>query len=350
MRYLTEPNVTVLIITYRRPHTLRLVLEGLKRQSYRDFELVVVIKEPCDEANKLLEDYGRVYCLNVVIQKSGFAPEAFDMGIEVARGQIIVFLDDDAVPESNWLEAHVKTYDEHEGLGGVAGNDILAKIASDGSLVPLPELTVSSTKLYLDWMKHNYISRPLRRMSNWLTFFGRDGLVHHNPKALLKDELKESVPSLLFLGANMSVKKEAIKGFRLSESLTVTSFLFEQHLSYPILQRGYNIIYNPDPKVWHIVHPESLGRFFQKPISAAIRDAEYILSFYAIKQFEPEVSWMSYITELSLLIVGRFLGARKYGFKISIYRIYGLLYGFIIGALEDKKAVRNSLVKMFKSK
>lgn len=347
-RYLTDPYATVLIITYKRPKTLPYVLEGLKKQNYKDFEVVVVAKELDDDAKNLLDKYRKDLDLRVMIQNKGFAPEAYDMGFDAAKGQVIAFLDDDAIPKTNWLEEHVKSFQESHKLGGVAGDDISIEIKKDGAIAEVPERRVHPIYLRISSLKNYCLSRPLSKMNGWYIFFGRDGLAHHHPKYLLKNEVKSSVPSLLFLGANMSVRKEAIKGVRISGNLIVSGFGFEHLLAYAILRKGYETIYDPSPKVMHIVHKESLGRFSQNPSFAALKDAEYVVMFHMIKIHEQEVSWIGYVIELSLLILSRILGARNYGFKTSLYRIYGLLYGFIIGILGDEKSIRNLLTYRFR--
>jgi len=342
-----EPYASVLIITYRRSSTISYVLEGLKKQSYKDFEVIIVVKEPSEEFYEIIDKYIKDLYIRVLVQDKGFAPEAYEIGIPVCRGQVIAFLDDDAIPKTSWLEDHVKSFQANPKLGGVAGNDIQARIENGGAIVEIPERKVHPVYLRISSLKNYCLSRPLSRMNGWYVYFGRDGLAHHHPKFLLKDEVKSCVPSLLFLGANMSVKKKAIEGLHISGNLVVSGFGFEHLLAYGIIRKGYGIVYNPSPKVMHVVHEESLGRFSLRPSFAALKDAEYVVAFHMVKAHEKEVSWIGYIIELYLLMLGRILGARNYGFKTSLYRVYGLLYGFIIGVLKDEEGIRNFLTHRY---
>jgi GT2 family glycosyltransferase len=185
-------------------------------------------------------------------------------------------------------------------------------------------------------------------MSDFMIFIGKDGLVHTRP-ALKK--LNQVVPSLLFMGANMSVRKEAIKGLKIDENL-VLGFSYEQILAYEIWRRGYKLLYDPSVKVLHVVHSESLGRFFQTPSRAAHRDAEYILTFFILKPNEREISWSVYIVELASLIISRALQARTYGLSIALARIYGILYGLTVGCaysisntFRGRFSIKNALYK-----
>lgn len=321
-----DPLVSVIIPTFQRAPFLKYALEALNEQTYRNFEIVVIVKPGGDETLEVLKDY-RNLPIKIIMQKEGFVSEAYNLGLKEAKGEIIAIMDDDSVPYSDWLEKYVKIYVEHEEVGGVSGDPLNAEISEDGKLKEVPEVL----HLLERWHDYYYSSlsynRPLNKMSDYMIFIGKDGLVHTRP-ALKR--LKQVVPSLLFMGANMSVKKEAIEGLKIDENL-VLGFSYEQILAYQIWRRGYKLLYNPRVKVLHVVHSESLGRFFQTPSRAAHRDAEYILTFFILKPNEHEISWSVFVVELASLIISRALQARTYGLTIALARIYGLLYGLTVG-------------------
>jgi len=316
------------------------VLEGLKEQTYRNFELIIVFKPSSDETLRVLEKYSKDLSMKIVMQKQGFVTEAYNLGLEEANGQILAFLDDDAVPYPNWLEEHVKTYSKYSEVGGVSGTAKSVNITNDEKIVQIPE---DSIYPYGRQQKYHDFpwARPISGMLGWLIFFGRDGLVHHHPKLENKD-FHKNFPSLLHMGANMSVKKEAVEGLRINES-SILGFAFEQLFSYQIWRRGYKLFYNPNANVSHIVHSESMGRFFQSPKRAALRDAEFVLTFSILKSQEKELSWVAHILGVISLVISRAMKAKEYGIITSIYRVYGLLYGFVTGsAYMISKTLRRS--------
>lgn len=345
-----KPLVSVIIPTYQRAPFLKYALEGLKKQTYRNFEIIVIVKPGGDETEKVLQKYQRDLPTKIIMQREGFVSRAYNLGLREAKGEIITFLDDDSVPYANWLEEHVDTYSKYSRLGGVSGPANSARITKDGEVIQIPEDSVYPYDRQVKYYDFPW-SRPITGMSRWLIYFGRDGLVHHR-QLLRKGDLKRVFSSLLFMGANMSVKRDAIEGLRVNED-SILGFAFEQLLSYQIWRQGYKLLYNPNAQVLHIVHSESQGRFFQRPTRAALRDAEFVLTFPFLRSQEKEVSWFAYTLGVIKLIVGRILRGQEYGFLISMYRIYGLSYGFIIGcgasvshALGGKFSVRNSLVAL----
>jgi len=348
-----KPLVSVIIPTYKRAHTLKYVLEGLKGQTYRNFEVVVVFKAAGDSTEEVLKEYGKDLPIKTIMQKDGFITDAYNLGLKEANGQIIAFLDDDAVPYPNWLEEHVRIYNEYREVGGISGTTKSASIRRDEKIIQIPE---GSIYPYSRKQRHYDFpwASPIRGMSSYLIFFGKDGLVHHHPR-LENKNIHEVFPSLLHMGANMSVRKEAIKGLEINEDL-ILGFAFEQLLSYQIWRLGYKLLYNPNANVLHLVHSESTGRFFKTPRRAALRDAEFVLTFSILKSREKEFSWVAYILGITTLTISRLMRAREYGLLISIYRVYGLLSGFVTGCaymisktLKRSFPIRTSLSRLLPS-
>jgi glycosyltransferase involved in cell wall biosynthesis len=342
-----EPLVTIIIPTFKRGHLLKYPLEGLKKQTYQNFEVIIIHKPSGDDTEKIVKKYSETFPLLVIKQKSGYVTDAYNLGLRKANGEIIAFLDDDAIPSKYWLEEHVKIYKKDKHIGGISGTTKSAQILKNGKIAEL-ETKDYSSKIKLQF---NFPwSSPLTGMNNWLIYMGVDGLIHHDP-LFTKPNLKGLFPSLLWMGANMSVRKKAIEGIKVNESL-ILGFAFEQILSYQIWERGYKLLFNPKASVLHITQTESLGRFFSSPKRAALRDAELVLTFSLLKNQEKEFSWISHILGILTLIAARIIRANKYGLYNSIYRIYGLLYGFVTGSIYiiSKKRGQKFPVRTFLSK
>jgi len=323
-----KPSVSVIIPTYKRGHLISCTLDGLRKQTYKPSEVIVVLKYSGDGTEEILRQYAQELPILIVEQKQGYVTDAYNIGLEAARGQILAFLDDDAIPDRNWLEEHVAVYERDESVGGVSGSSITVMISRDGKIVQIPENDFYSYSRRLKYFNFPW-SRPLAGMSNWLFYFGIDGLVHHDTQ-LLRSGIKEIHYSLLRMGANMSVRKEAIRGVRASEEL-VLGFTSEQLLSYHIWRRGYVLLFNPYARVKHITQKESLGRFYRSHKRAALRDAEFALTFFSLKPKGEQFSWIAYFLSIIVLAFSRISRARENGLLTVVYRVYGLLYGVVTG-------------------
>lgn len=95
-------SATVVINTDNRAATIEKTLEGLRRQTYPKFEVVVVTGPSEDATNALLRRYApHLKIARCPEQKIGVSR---NLGLQMATGDIVAFIDDDAVPEPFWLE------------------------------------------------------------------------------------------------------------------------------------------------------------------------------------------------------------------------------------------------------
>lgn len=110
-------TVSIVIPTYNRADALPATLDGLLLQTHPNFEVVVVVGPCTDTTRKVLARYPTARLVDCPEARVGIAR---NIGVEAATGDIIVFLDDDAVPRSGWLERLVAAYDD-PGVGAAGG-------------------------------------------------------------------------------------------------------------------------------------------------------------------------------------------------------------------------------------
>lgn len=104
------PSVSVVITTYNRSDALLAVLAGLARQTDRDFEVVVADDGSREEHRQALHASVLARELRVVHvwhPDVGFtASRVRNRGVAAARGEYIVFMDGDCVPEVDFIARH----------------------------------------------------------------------------------------------------------------------------------------------------------------------------------------------------------------------------------------------------
>jgi len=111
-------KVTVVINTYNRAKLLRDTLISLMGQTYAKFEIVVV-QGPCtDDTDEILANFeSRVKVRHCEVAHLGVSR---NVGIAAAAGDIVAFIDDDAVADARWVERLASAYDSTE-VGAVGG-------------------------------------------------------------------------------------------------------------------------------------------------------------------------------------------------------------------------------------
>ena len=111
-------RVSVIINTVDRAASLRTALESLRRQNYPDFEVIVINCPSTDATSEVLAEYrsfiraGSIDARNLAISRN--------VGVEMARGDLIAFTDDDAVADEDWLADAVAGFDSDD-VAGVCG-------------------------------------------------------------------------------------------------------------------------------------------------------------------------------------------------------------------------------------
>ncbi len=94
-------SVSVVVNTIDRAASLAVLLAALEQQAYPPFELIVVVGPTRDRTPALLAAYaGRVRVLHC---PRANLSQSRNIGLLAARGEIVAFIDDDAVPCRTWL-------------------------------------------------------------------------------------------------------------------------------------------------------------------------------------------------------------------------------------------------------
>jgi glycosyltransferase involved in cell wall biosynthesis len=111
-------SVSIVINTLNRASFLRNTLQSFLHLDFENFEVIVVNGPSTDATADILEQWKDKI-------KIGHCPEANlsksrNIGIAMAAGEFVVFIDDDAIPEPEWLDQIMLGFDSTE-VGGTGG-------------------------------------------------------------------------------------------------------------------------------------------------------------------------------------------------------------------------------------
>ena len=115
------PKLSVIIPTYQRRDILQDCLNALERQSLdpAQFEVIVVIDGSDDGTTELLVKFKTRFSLSHIWQENQGQAAARNHGANKARGDYLVFLDDDVVADPALLEEHLKLQIALDGVAGI---------------------------------------------------------------------------------------------------------------------------------------------------------------------------------------------------------------------------------------
>jgi glycosyltransferase involved in cell wall biosynthesis len=237
-------QVSVVVSTYSVDRFWNLLgcIESLRKQSFKPVEVVLVL-DPVPELVEFCRSRLPRNVKIVVSDKYGLS-NARNVGVDSAKGEIIAFIDDDAVADVSWLENLVRNYADSMVVG------------VGGAIRPLWENKAPA------WFPDEL---------NWIVGCSYKGLPES--RSLVRNPI----------GCNMSFRKsvfEKIGYFRADVGRFGRKLLAgeEPELSMRILERmpGSKIVYDPSAVVFHRISRDRVGftylfeRSFYEGVSKAL--------------------------------------------------------------------------------
>jgi glycosyltransferase involved in cell wall biosynthesis len=213
--------ISVLIPTYQRPKDLKRCLEALKEQTRPADEIIVVVRETDTETWNFIKSnlYDLPPLLTTKITIPGVVG-AMNQGLDLAKGDVVCFTDDDAAPHKNWLDLIENHFIANNQIGGVGGRDF---IYIDGKLWEGKEKIVGQLLPFGKIIHNHHLGIGVAREA---------------------DVLK---------GVNMSFRREAIlnKHFDTRMLGSGAQVHFEVEFCLWLKKEGWILIYDPQVAVDH---------------------------------------------------------------------------------------------------
>ena len=313
-------DLTVAIPTYNSEHRLSDVLEKLKdciaysqQNSIESFtwEIIVVDNNSLDNTAKLVREYQNNWSSDYPL-KYYFAPKqgaafARQKAVEKARGELIAFLDDDNLPNSDWVFAAYRFGKEHL-QAGAYGSQIHGYFFEQKSTDRLPNnfnqiacflAIVERGDLPFCYQPQNKILPPAA------------GLV------VRKQVWLDAVPPQLVL--NHKGKEAGLA----SEDLEALMH---------IQQAGWEIWYNPAMKIRHKIPNSRLQPEYLKALVRCVGLSKHQLRMMSLKNWQKPFALAVYLTNDFRRLLLHLL---KYGSKVQIDIIAACQMELLIGSLKS---------------
>lgn len=114
-----KPYISVIVPAKNEEKYIMNVFRGLKKQSFKDFEVIIIDGGSTDNTVNISKKYAKV----IVDKRKGIG-RARNIGAKIAKGKLLVFIDADTMPSKNTLEEYKNTIN----------NEV---IAATGPILPL---------------------------------------------------------------------------------------------------------------------------------------------------------------------------------------------------------------------
>lgn len=163
------PKVSIIVASYNYQNYIKETLDGLIKQTYKNFEIIVVDDGSKDNSNKIIKEYADNYdFIKLYHHKNNEnrgLPETIKLGIEKAMGEYIAFCESDDYWVENYLEEKIKIINKYANPV-IISNDVYAfgnyKRCQQLEKNVLNDLrsifnTTKNKLSYKDFKKKNYI-------------------------------------------------------------------------------------------------------------------------------------------------------------------------------------------------
>jgi len=253
-------NVSV-IVPSKSCVYLKYLLLGLRGQSVKPSEVILVIKDCSIKAVEGLCNTFNMPCV-IVEQRGGYVTRALNIGKKEARGDILLFVDDDAIPLRKWIERYVKLHGAYSGIAGISSRDIYVDLGRL-KLSPTPD-DKPIVKLYR-WFIRTWLEppHPVLRKYRLGVYLTKNLNIAHGP--FIPGRTCYSLP---FRGVNMSFKASYVYDAWFPEhKLLIRALGYEQYFGLQLVLKGLDTMYVPNNPVLHIARDESLSRTRDKMAS-----------------------------------------------------------------------------------
>ncbi|HEY6018558.1 MAG TPA: glycosyltransferase, partial [Candidatus Paceibacterota bacterium] len=218
------PRISVVVCTYNGSRTIGETLTALKNIDYPNYEIIVIDDGSTDRTNDIAQKSG----VKLIRTKNNGLSAARNLGMNVAGGEIVAYIDDDAYPDPHWLtylaSAFIRT--KHVGIGG-------------------PNIAPSDDGVIADCVANS-----------------PGGPIH----VLLSDELAEHIP-----GCNMAYRRDhliAIGGFDPRFRIAGD----DVDICWRLQEKGWTLGFAPTALVWHH-RRNSIKNYFKQQRNYAAAEA-----------------------------------------------------------------------------
>ena len=118
-------EISVVIPTYNGEQKIKHLLDALYHQSFKKFEVVIVIDGSTDNTELVIEGHKPSFTkIKVIKQENLGRAKVRNRGAAEASGDLIIFLDDDMIPAVDCVSRHYSFHDQNPIHGILAGSII----------------------------------------------------------------------------------------------------------------------------------------------------------------------------------------------------------------------------------
>jgi glycosyltransferase involved in cell wall biosynthesis len=200
-------KISAIVCTHNGRKVLKKALQSLVGQTLykKDYEILVVDNASTDGSREIIRQFEKEENLHYIFESNLGLSHARNTGWQQSQGDIIAFLDDDAVACPEWLERIIAAFGREPQAGAVGGRVMpiweapMPRWVSDKMLRALSVIDWSETPVFLDEQQFlvganiSFPKKLLEKVGGFSSELGRKGkCLLSNEESLLVLKIKES--------------------------------------------------------------------------------------------------------------------------------------------------------------
>lgn len=126
--------ISIIIATKNRPAHIDRCIRSIVKNSYKKYEIIIADQSTDERTKCLIKTYANRKITYVQLSSSG-KTKAVNQAIRFARGEILSFIDDDNIVNSDWIQAINTFFSINQKIDGVFGKILPYKRTARAGLI-----------------------------------------------------------------------------------------------------------------------------------------------------------------------------------------------------------------------
>jgi glycosyltransferase involved in cell wall biosynthesis len=227
-------TASIIIATKDRPHDLRECLRSIVNQTELPMEVIIVDSSKDDESYKIILEFRKYLSIKYVKVEHPSLTYQRNIGVKMASGNVIHFLDDDVILNHDYLEKIHEIY----------RNDLTGAIKGVGGLIIQP----------IRKGGYNFLNDLFRKIFMLTNDKGDGRLLRSGWASVQYRKNVTNVARTEILQGCCSYRKVVFDEYEFDERLSGLALREDIDFSYRV-SRKYELIYTPFAKLYHKKSP-----------------------------------------------------------------------------------------------
>lgn len=264
-------KISVIIAVYKDVEALELIIESLKQQTYKNFEVIIAEDGNSKEMQQFVASINGLDIKHTTQEDIGVRKsDSQNNGIRISNGEYLIFIDGDCILYSDFIEKHLSVAAP---LHIVSGRRV--------NLGPKYSQMLREKKITSQWLEKNFVKKYFDIAQDAKQEKHTEEGLRIKPFGLIHQLLLRRKKELPLLGCNFSCYKKAlydINGF--DESLGNSAYASDSDLEWRFKGLGYKIVSAKYiANQFHLFHKRKKG-VFERGMLEQIRKNQENQKFY----------------------------------------------------------------------